>query len=479
MNHLEKVFLIMTRPEANCLESETLRRSKRRRAFLLLLLLVVSAFALADTIFLKNGGKIHTGNWWYEGSELRYTGYGGTYGIPASEVSRIVKDDIISSREVNHNQETKSPSADPGSFQKEIEELDRRAQNLHLIARTVSDNGEVRLQIAEIFTKIGNRFFDNKNYEMAISYYSRAIAQDSGFLPPKINMASSLMMTGDYRQAQSYIHEAMLEHPDNPLLHDILGEIRYMMDDIQEAISEWERAIQIEPNEKISKKIDRARKELILSERYHKSNGSHFTLMFDGEKHSHIGDDIIAFLEESYNDLALRFSHYPQMTISVILYPETAFYDITESPKWVGGLFDGKIRIPVGGLDTLTRRAKQMLLHELAHAFIYSRTNGNCPRWLHEGIAQIIEGKGAPLFKTIKEKIGETDFDSLSENLDYPLSLSFTSFIEKRYSFHAILLILDELGRGTDIGNALAQVTGVSADDLIVAWKEFLSSKGE
>jgi len=54
-------------------------------------------------------------------------------------------------------------------------------------------------------------------------------------------------------------------------------------------------------------------------------------------------------------------------------------------------LNDGKMRIPVSGLDSLTPDLARVLRHELAHSFINYISRGRCPQWLHEGIAQMVE----------------------------------------------------------------------------------------
>jgi hypothetical protein len=37
----------------------------------------------------------------------------------------------------------------------------------------------------------------------------------------------------------------------------------------------------------------------------------------------------------------------------------------------------------------------QTLKHELAHSFIHQKTGGRAPVWLHEGVAQYLEGQRA------------------------------------------------------------------------------------
>ncbi|MHB8835860.1 MAG: hypothetical protein ACYC9Y_09140, partial [Candidatus Methylomirabilia bacterium] len=84
------------------------------------------------------------------------------------------------------------------------------------------------------------------------------------------------------------------------------------------------------------------------------------------------------------------------------LYTRGLFDEITRSPGWVGGTYDGKIRVPVGGLQTEydARRLAPVLTHELTHAFIRANVPGRLPLWFEEGLAGYFEnmdaGPGAP-----------------------------------------------------------------------------------
>jgi hypothetical protein len=76
----------------------------------------------------------------------------------------------------------------------------------------------------------------------------------------------------------------------------------------------------------------------------------------------------------------------------VLLYPDQAFRDIARSPSWVGAVNDGKIRVPVSGLTSMTPDLARVLRHELTHSFIRQITLGRCPTWFNEGLAQLEEG---------------------------------------------------------------------------------------
>jgi hypothetical protein len=56
-------------------------------------------------------------------------------------------------------------------------------------------------------------------------------------------------------------------------------------------------------------------------------------------------------------------------------------------------LNDGRIRIPVQGLDSVTDELSRVLKHELTHSFVGQMTLGRCPTWLNEGVAQWMEGR--------------------------------------------------------------------------------------
>src|SRR5205807_9234226 len=54
---------------------------------------------------------------------------------------------------------------------------------------------------------------------------------------------------------------------------------------------------------------------------------------------------------------------------------------------------DGKLRIPVQGVDSVTSDLAHVLKHELAHSFINQLSGRRCPQWLNEGVAQALEPK--------------------------------------------------------------------------------------
>jgi peptidase MA superfamily protein len=95
-------------------------------------------------------------------------------------------------------------------------------------------------------------------------------------------------------------------------------------------------------------------------------------------------------LEREYWRIGKTLNSFPSEPLTVILYTNREFHDITRTPSWATGNYDGRIRIAVGG--TLpSRDLDRVVTHELAHAIIESAAPRRVPAWLNEGLATYLE----------------------------------------------------------------------------------------
>ena len=103
---------------------------------------------------------------------------------------------------------------------------------------------------------------------------------------------------------------------------------------------------------------------------------------------------LLPLLDTAFNTLHDRLGEYPRDEIKVILYSRAVFQDITRAPDWSGGAYDGKIRIPVGGLATVEEAVGLLpiLTHEMTHAFLYRMAPRGLPLWFNEGLATTFQG---------------------------------------------------------------------------------------
>ncbi len=152
-----------------------------------------------------------------------------------------------------------------------------------------------------------------------------------------------------------------------------------------------------------------------------------------------------------------------------------------------GHYHDGIVRLRH---ETLLREAelRRVLRHELTHAVIDSRTRGNCPHWLQEGIAQFLDGTDVvavenrlrrdafalvPLFR-IEGPFG--DRDAASREQAYRQSASAVSFLVARIGRSGLLFLIRRLGEGRPFDRALLEA-GLSYAELQQAWETSLRLK--
>jgi hypothetical protein len=153
----------------------------------------------------------------------------------------------------------------------------------------------------------------------------------------------------------------------------------------------------------------------------------------------------------------------------VTLYTEQAFFDVTRAPSWTGAINDGKLRIPISGLASVTPELAHVLKHELAHSFINQLSAGRCPPWLHEGIAQLLEPKTleangrqlAQLFQSqhnLPLNVLEGSFmrfSGVEAYAAYAESLAAVSYIKDTYGMGDIQRLLQLLSQGSSTEAAL------------------------
>jgi len=71
-----------------------------------------------------------------------------------------------------------------------------------------------------------------------------------------------------------------------------------------------------------------------------------------------------------------------------VLYASEDFHDVTQTPGWTAGVYDGRIKLPVGGLAETDRDVlERTLRHEYGHVLVHQLARGRCPVWLNEGVA--------------------------------------------------------------------------------------------
>jgi tetratricopeptide (TPR) repeat protein len=332
--------------------------------------------------------------------------------------------------------------------------------------------------MAVLYSWLGNMAMAGNDIEGAERNYATALEHEPRLMVARLNRATALINLNRYEAADRILHEILSDQPDNARALDLLGESAVQTGRVEEGIELWERSLALQPSASLTARLERARRILTAEKGFDRTTGAHFALKFDGgEASPELASEILDYLEEGYSDLTRRFAHEPEAVIQTILYSTRAFREATASPDWVGGLFDGQIRVPIRGLTHVTPQTKRVLIHELTHCLVASRSRGNAPQWLQEGIAQVVEGRSSAgdRQRLLAAWQGPDGARSAAE-FSYPRALSQMEFFLERWSDSHLNALLDRLGRGDDIDASLQAVTGLSYQEFLASWGAWLES---
>ena len=118
----------------------------------------------------------------------------------------------------------------------------------------------------------------------------------------------------------------------------------------------------MDPNPETQRLLERAQRELDVEERSNQQESRHFSLRYEGGDTSiALQRDLLGTLEDQYRQLARELDYSPSENIVVTLYTKKQFFDITEAPSWSTGLNDGKLRIPIQGVTSMTPELQRVL----------------------------------------------------------------------------------------------------------------------
>jgi len=281
-----------------------------------------------------------------------------------------------------------------------------------------------------------------------------------------------LLDGGQYQEAVAQAEHAAKKAPHSAEALQLLGLAYYDSGRFAEAIENWKRAQELHPSEAVANYLAKAGREAAVEENFSEREGTHFVLRFEGKQTGfHFTSELLSTLDRQYGELQRDLGFAPDSIITVILYTDQQFFEATQAPSWADGLNDGKVRVPVRDLSTVTPRLEAVLRHELTHSFIHSLTRGHCPQWLNEGIAQMEEPRSsssfaAPLAQLFQEGRQaplhhlEGSFMRLSPaqaQLAYAESLAAAEYLRSAYGMVALRQMLESLHDGEEPEAALSR----------------------
>ena len=407
-------------------------RPRLRLPVLALLFSAVAGATAADTVVLTGGGVIDAQQAWFEGAEVRYLRNGALFRVPRALVARVdtagggppVHPDVLHSRE-----------------------------------RLAAGDAADALRLARL-----------------------AVFRDGSSVAALQSLAAAQLALGDAARARSSAESAIALDPRSAPAHEALGDVLAELADFVTAREQYRAALELDPQPRLRQKLD------TLFASAASASSARFRVQYDGGADEPLGLAVLRVLDTAWDEYAQTLGFKPAQPVTVVLQTATGFRDTTRAPGWAAAWNDGAIRVPVMGLTAPTAGLVRVLRHELAHSFVASRTGAGCPTWLHEGIAQWLEGgdparedaavagraraKRLPRLESL-----ESSFVGLSEAEAagaYADSLSAVAYVLRLRGNAGLRRLIDAIAEGRPASEALPIALSLSYGELQRDWEQHL-----
>ena len=185
--------------------------------------------------------------------------------------------------------------------------------------------------------------------------------------------------------AQQALEQALRLEPTLTRARALLGRVLYRRGHLRAAIRTYEALNREAPDDE--------QVRAALHAGMQKAVGWHFDVSFEGPADAQLASQALESIERAYWHIGETLATYPIEPIRVVLYTTEQFRDITRSPRWAAGAYDGTIRIPMRGALNDPDELDRILAHEFTHALVHSLAPRRVPTWLDEGLASALERK--------------------------------------------------------------------------------------
>jgi tetratricopeptide (TPR) repeat protein len=329
------------------------------------------------------------------------------------------------------------------------------------------------------------------NFELARNSDDEAIEQYRAALTfaakqPDLQVASLVRLAfvhlhrSEYSAAVEYLDRARAVAPKSVIVARLSGWAYYGLDRLDDAVAQWNLAQQIEPDPDVAKLLAQAETDKEAESGFRSGQTSHFTLHYEGSATPQLAAEILRALEDDFRSIQSELRFAPQEPVAVVLYTQQNFRDITRAPSWAGAWNDGRIRVPVQGVTSVTDQLSRILKHELTHSFVRQMTQGHCPQWLHEGLAQWMEGRRSdaaalPLIAAYEDQQNPplrtlegswAEFSGPQAGIAYAWSLAAVEFIVANSGMWGVERLLENLASGAAIEPALGSALQTNYADI-------------
>ena len=269
---------------------------------------------------------------------------------------------------------------------------------------------------------------------------------------------------------------------------EVLGRAQLARGNARAAVASFERALKLSPAaseqaRRLQGRLAEAGREAAAGAELGAVDRSaaHFEVRYKGVGAA-AGSGLGPLLEQVYERVGQLTGRYPNRQVPVVVYPSAdGLTQASGAHQWIGGLYDGRIRVTADALNAAPGEAERLLAHEYTHALLHSVGGAKVPTWLQEGLAQLAEGgrlppapgrAKAPTLAQLGQSFAKASADEAARR--YAAAAHFVRHVHQRGGMPLLIDAVERMGRGDAPDAAIRGVYGASTAQLYREWTDAL-----
>ncbi|HME06092.1 MAG TPA: hypothetical protein VKG25_03545 [Bryobacteraceae bacterium] len=218
-----------------------------------------------------------------------------------------------------------------------------------------------------------------------------APASGSAALPQAMNM----LQANHPQEALSLLEKLAAQKNADPNLLTAAGLAAWKSDQTRDALDYWKRSLEQKPDAQLAALYAKVQREVNADKSGEKLYGAHVLVRYEsGALPTDTARALVGMLDSEVARISEQLGCNTTERLVAVVQTRQAYFQATGAAEWSGGLYDGRIHIPMEAGDPVDARLRRTLAHETVHACLALIPSGSSPwpSWLHEGLAQKLSG---------------------------------------------------------------------------------------